>query len=103
MFSLTSDASIANLVAAWPLVLLALAFVSLVAMAFVRAARTATPEADTGWGEAGPARICRAAGHHYLRRETGWRCSHCGDEIRQDVGAPRETLPAHRTRALTGV
>jgi hypothetical protein len=103
MFSLTPDAGIADLVAAWPIVLLALAFVSLVAMAFVRAAHAAVPEVHDGWGEGDPRRICRAAGHHYLKRETGWRCSQCGDEIRLYVNNTRETLPAHRTRESADV
>ena len=28
---------------------------------------------------------CGLTGHHYLRRETGWCCAHCGDEVRTDV------------------
>lgn len=98
MFSLSSDVGIADLVAAWPLVLLALAFVSLAAMAFVRAAHPAVPEPQDGWGDGDPRRTCRAAGHHYLKRETGWCCSQCGDEIRHYVGGIREASPALRTR-----
>ena len=101
MLSLTHDARIANLVAAWPLALLGLAFASLIVMAVGRAARTAHPETSSGWSEGGPTSICRAAGHHYLKRETGWLCSHCGDEIRHYVGGTHEALPAHRTRELT--
>ncbi|GAA2747919.1 hypothetical protein GCM10009868_39310 [Terrabacter aerolatus] len=103
MFSQTSHASIADLVAAWPLVLLAMAFASIVARAFVRANRPVARESSTGWGEAGPKRICRTAGHHYLKRETGWRCSQCGDEIRRYVGGTRGTPPAHRNGELAGV
>lgn len=100
MLSLTQDARIADLIAAWPLVLLVLALAFLIAMALGRAAHKAHPE-TSGWGKDGPTSICRAAGHHYLRRETGWLCSHCGDEVRHYVAGTHEALPAHRTRELT--
>jgi hypothetical protein len=77
MNSVTLDDA-ASLLAAWPLVLLALVIGSLVGTAFVRAGR---PSAVAGWTEAESGRACRSAGHHYLKDAAGWCCSHCGDEI----------------------
>lgn len=74
---MTLDA--ASLMAAWPLVLLALVIGSLVGTAFVRAGRPAS----TGIVQASsdPSRACRSAGHHYLKDASGWCCSRCGDEV----------------------
>lgn len=82
MNSTTLDA--ASLVAAWPLVILALVIGSLVGTAFVRAGRPATTVTRA---DAGLSRTCRSAGHHYLKDATGWCCSHCGDEIRHPASA----------------
>lgn len=81
MNSVTLDA--ASLLAAWPLVLLALVVAALVGPAFVRAGRPSRSRAGLGSAESGASRTCRTAGHHYLKDATGWCCSHCGDEIRQ--------------------
>ena len=88
---------VSSLVAAWPLVLVALVIVSLVGTAFVQAARPAGGEQAAGWGERGPSRTCRSAGHHYLKGSAGWRCSHCGDEIRHQAAVPQ------RAREVAGV
>ena len=72
----------ASLMAAWPLVLLALMIGWLVGTAFVRAGRPSPAVTRT---ESGPNLTCRSAGHHYLKDATRWSCSYCGDEIRHDA------------------
>ena len=76
-----------SLIAAWPLAIVALVIAWLVGAAFVQAGRPAGAAQSSGWGEAGPSRTCRTAGHHYLKGSAGWSCSHCGDEIRHDAPA----------------
>jgi len=78
----------ASLVAAWPLVLLTILVGSLFGTAFVRAGRPSGRPVSPTWGDAGPGRACRSAGHSYLKRETGWRCSQCGDEIGDQIYVP---------------
>ncbi|GAA2740351.1 hypothetical protein GCM10009868_02210 [Terrabacter aerolatus] len=78
---MTLDA--ASLLAAWPLVLLALTLAAIVGPAFVRAGRPRRRRAGLGATGSDTGRTCRTAGHHYLKDATGWCCSHCGDEIRQ--------------------
>lgn len=79
----------ASLVAAWPLVLLTILVGSLFGSAFVRAGRPSGRGRDHGWGDTGPGRACRSAGHSYLKRETGWACSQCGDEIGDQTYVPQ--------------
>jgi ribosomal protein L37AE/L43A len=79
----------ASLAAAWPLGLLTVLVGSLFGSAFVRAGRrTGT---DVRWDAAGPGRACRTNGHSYLKRETGWCCSQCGDEIGDQTYVPQVT------------
>ncbi|CAN7590824.1 hypothetical protein LJR027_004155 [Terrabacter sp. LjRoot27] len=77
----------AALLAAWPLVLLTILVGSLFGTAFVRAGRPTVVEPR--WDAAGPGRACRSAGHSYLKRETGWCCSQCGDEIGEQIYVPQ--------------
>ena len=81
-----------SLVAAWPLVLVGLVFVSLVGTAYVRGGhRDETPQGRRG---ADQTRTCRSMGHRYVKDATGWCCSHCGDEIRDDRPAGRSVREA---------
>ncbi|WP_207556048.1 hypothetical protein [Intrasporangium flavum] len=81
-----------SLVAAWPLVLIGLVFVSLVGTAFVRGGhRDETPQ---GWRGSAQTRTCRTAGHRYVKDAAGWCCSHCGDEIHHDTPARRTVREA---------
>lgn len=73
---------VAALTEAWPLVLLGLLVATLAGMAFSRAGRPAAPEVEPVLSEAGAGRTCRSLGHAYLRRDAGWCCSRCGDEVR---------------------
>jgi hypothetical protein len=84
----------ASLLAAWPLVLLALMIGWLVGTAFVRAGRSSSAVTRT---ESGQNLTCRAVGHHYLKGATGWCCSHCGDEI------PHAGHAAHSHRSREAV
>ena len=77
----------ASLAAAWPLALLTILVGFLFATAYVRAGRPTG--AGPRWDDAGPGRACRAAGHSYLKRETGWCCSQCGDEIGEQTYVPQ--------------
>jgi hypothetical protein len=79
----------ASLVAAWPLALLTILVGSLFGTAFVRAGRPTDRAGQPTWGDAGPGRACRSAGHSYLKRETGWCCSQCGDEIGEQIYVPQ--------------
>lgn len=97
MNSVTLDDA-ASLLAAWPLVLLALVIGSLVGTAFVRAGRP-TAVAGPGRAAAEAGRSCRSAGHHYLKDAAGWCCSHCGDEIRH----PAHESHLHRSREAVSV
>ena len=82
----------ASLAAAWPLALLTILVGSLFATAYVRAGRPTV--AGPRWDDAGPGRACRAAGHSYLKREAGWCCSQCGDEIAEQIYVPQPTRAA---------
>jgi hypothetical protein len=86
-----------SLLAAWPLAIVALVIAWLVGMAFVQAGRASGDAQTSARGAAGPSRTCRSAGHHYLKAGAGWRCSHCGDEIRHEAPA------LHRVHEVAGV
>lgn len=77
-----------SLATLWPLAVLAVLVGSLSGVAFHRADQPSRHTAEPGGVGAGPARTCRAVGHHYVKRETGWCCPRCGDEIRHQTHLP---------------
>ena len=83
---ISSDAT--SLATLWPLAVLALLMGSLSGIAFHRADQPSADAARHGRAGADPAVTCRAVGHHYVKRETGWCCPRCGDEIRHQAHLP---------------
>ncbi|MBC9824053.1 hypothetical protein [Terrabacter sp. MAHUQ-38] len=77
-----------SLATLWPLAVLAMLVGSLSGVAFHRADRPSRRAAEPAWAGTGPAVGCGSVGHHYVRRETGWCCPRCGDEIRDQIYLP---------------
>lgn len=76
-----------SLLAAWPIMLVALVIAALVGNAFVRGGHR--NDGPQHWRGEAQTRTCRSMGHRYVKDATGWCCSHCGDEIRHDTPAGR--------------
>jgi hypothetical protein len=77
-----------SLATLWPLAVLALLVGSLSGIALHRATQHPGHAAEPGWRGTGPAWSCRSVGHHYVKRESGWCCPRCGDEILHQAQMP---------------
>lgn len=80
---ISSDAT--SLATLWPLAVLAVLVGSLSGIAFHRADQPSGHAAQHARAGTGSALGCGAVGHHYVKRETGWCCPRCGDEIRHQT------------------